>query len=704
MMNANVIALLKGMVCPPNDGMDNRIAVSTIQSKLMQYAFMLDEDAFQAMSKADLSWIVAFHDEAITFLRDMTGGAKDFAPLYRNFPQEVMTMSQSQLFCNAIHHYFSNGTWVPSSDLSFVKDIKFENVKFTMLKSGNEKDFDNIFTSLVSVGTSLMPQDMEMVKWFVSSGRPLMMPDQIPFKGNLSTLAAMGIPNLPIKNPTDVLRIAVHMSGGDISLPKVPRATVKSISKSYARNYRKGYKTTVLETQNPEREKFKFKSFTRKERKYIMDLLESTNCSTSEMVLKDQRWIKLAHGLHAGDYAKSHPKAFAAINTIRNEKVVSWYGKLEQAFKKSLEDGLVMLSGRPGEFMRRIDVLIRNNQYNDKAVGLIMEYFNKSVMDSSNKVLFELYAHFENRLEQKKSRYIKIKGARKSTQLPILPAIRKEIVSFIQESVFETLKNKFTTLPSLGNCYIDEKLKKIPLPTNMRSLNFSLKPTIRGTRIPFSNQNAKVIRPFIHWTDKHGSEDLDLSAVFVSSTQSDILDYHDLRLGSSCHSGDVRHRQGACAEYIDIDINDALNKKYKYVVISVKNFNGGTLSSVDSLFGLMEREFPEQNNTWLPESISNTTKCEGSGSDILLSILDLQTKEYIFLDVEGNGERIAGINEAMQIINEYATDPAISVYDLMMMHINGRGRQVTIDQNPDNCFLFEDFCQDYVKTAQYMGI
>jgi hypothetical protein len=57
----------------------------------------------------------------------------------------------------------------------------------------------------------------------------------------------MGIKGLPVKTPTDVLRIAVHLSGGDISLPKVPFAKVRT--SRWART----------KSDNPAREKFKFK-------------------------------------------------------------------------------------------------------------------------------------------------------------------------------------------------------------------------------------------------------------------------------------------------------------------------------------------------------------------------------------------------------------------------------------------------------------
>ena len=78
-----------------------------------------------------------------------------------------------------------------------------------------------------------------------------------------------------------------------------------------------------------------------------------------------------------------------------------------------------MLSQRPGEFSRRIDWLIRENKNNGE---LIMRYFNDAVKGTSNKVLFEMYNHFEGRLEAKTNRSVMIKGARKRTTLPALEA------------------------------------------------------------------------------------------------------------------------------------------------------------------------------------------------------------------------------------------------------------------------------------------
>ena len=132
MTTRNIIALQKSLVCPPNDGMDNRIAVATVQSHLMQWGYMLDEESFFALSKSDLSFIQKFNDEVITHLKNVMGGNRDYQPLYKNFPQEVMNMSDFELYMNAILHYWSNGQWEPSYH-TYEKEIKFEKIKYNLI-------------------------------------------------------------------------------------------------------------------------------------------------------------------------------------------------------------------------------------------------------------------------------------------------------------------------------------------------------------------------------------------------------------------------------------------------------------------------------------------------------------------------------------------------------------------------------------------
>lgn len=686
----NIVALQKGLVIPSNDGMDNRIPAATIQAHLMQWGYMLDEEAFTELSKSDLSFISKFNEEVLIHLRNVSGGNHNYKPLYKNFPEEVMSLSNFDLFLNAICHYWSNGSWEPST-LEFDKPIRLENIKYNLIRFGSEERFSRIFTDLISINTSLTPTDLDIVKWFVESGQKLIFPKEIPFKENLCALAGMGIEELPVRTPTDVLRIAVYLSGGDISLPKVPEKEVRA------------NRWTTARVPNQARERFKFHKFNRKQRKYLLGLLEKTNCDPKEMVLKDQRWIRLGEILHPAEYKAKFPKASSAFQKIRNEKVQSWYGVLNEAFSESLEKGLSVLSQRPGEFSRRIDWLVRKNP---ERLDVILSKLNGVLKGTSNKVLFEVYTHFENRLEPVKKRSVMIKGSRTKTELSPLPAFPKSTVETIHSKLFSTLREKFSSLDPLGNCWIDEELKKIPLPTNMRSMNFSTKPVIRGQRVPLDNPESKVIRPFVHWMDKHGSEDLDLSVTFVGDKKTEVLSFSRLKVGNSVHSGDVRHRQGACAEYIDIDMSDAIERGFQYAVVDVRNYNGRSLQSVECVFGIMERQHPESNKTWLPETISSCQSLQSQSTNTLISIIDLTTKEYIMLDIDTTGTTYASgdVDNTLKIIEQYAKPPKVSVYDLVLLHVEARGRQVTLDQNVDTYFKLDDFIHSYEETAKLMGV
>ncbi len=732
-MNKTIITLQKGFIQLPDDWMNNRRAVATIQVNLMAYGYMLSEDAFISMAKADMSHIEMWHNEAIQFLKNIMGGKNANKPLYEGFPEQIMSMNDFERYYIQAQHYWTNGKWSPDTN-SFEKPIAFENIKYTILKSGSYNDFLFIFKNLVSINTSLTPQDMEVIKWFVDSKQQLVFPDAIPFKENLCTLATMGL-DIPVKTPTDVLRIAVSMSGGDISLPKVPHkmTNVKIISGRYKKCF------NIIKEKNPERDLFKFKHFKRKERKYLLGLLEKTHCRTDEMVLKANRWIALGEILHPGEYKEEFPKVFASFTIIRRglhnkngrkgkklnaPKAVSWYGKVDKAFKLSFTDGIRVLSERPGEFMRRLDYLVRSNQYIKKTIlskeiseiniELLFKTFREIAKSSSNKVLFEVYLHFQERTSIVTNRSIFIKGARKRTELPNLPAIQKDIIDEICNIIFATLKEKFSELPTLGTCWIDEKLKNVPLPTNMRSAALSLKPTIRGTRIPLDNPDIKVIRAFVHWFNdgkRKEGYDIDLSGIFFSADGNKSKHFgwngeHNNDFG--IYSGDVTNRAGACAEYIDIKVDNALKAGFKYLIIDVRDYrfnehNNGIGSYKDCVFGYMERDYPEANTNWIPATIKNCSSITSNTSGVLVAGIDLETKEYFMIDMDINNNTASSSEDNIwKIMKNCAIPPKFSVYDLLLMHVEARGKMILLENAPDTLFQFEDFCYSYEKVATFM--
>jgi hypothetical protein len=701
-MNKNVIAFQKGLMVVPNAGIDNRNLAMITQAELMRFGYMLDQNALNQLGYADAADLKDFHNQVIDYLKEMTGGTRDYQPIYKGFPTQVMEQTEWDLWFNQLIGYWNGGSFT-ANDWTKTKGTTFEQVNYRIIAAGTEQQFSNIFKSLVSGGTSLTPNDSKVIAWFITNYTSLEFPDSIPFKENLCAIFGLlfqlnrqlGTFRMPKLTTTDVLRIAVYLSGGNISLPAVPRKMVKT-----------GGRWNSSWVENPDRELFKFKKFSRPERRFLLGLLENSNLDIRDMKLKAQRWIKLGGVLHPGEYATQFPRAFRAFDLIRNEKVMSWYGELQAAFNHSFDVGLAKLSERPGEFMRRLDWLIRSN--GKERMQSILNVLARVGEKSSNKVLFEVYDHFEKRKDPVYGRKVMIKGARRHTNLPNLPAISKAKVDLIQKKIFDIVRNKFASLPAMGDCWIDEDLKKIPLPTNMRSLNDSLVPVIRGQRMPFG-LTKKVLRPYIHWFDPNGSLDIDLHGyLFGPSAGAISFGYNGIHNNSiGCYSGDVRNRPGACAEYVDINVAEAVRLGYQYFLMIAHNFNGGKLSDIkDCVVGIMEREHPESNTTWKPDTIANAMKVDGAARYCLVGAFDLVTKEYIHLDLDFDhfSQYVhSSSNQLWESIAPFIAAPKVSVYDLLQWHVEARGRLVS-KETAETHFLFNDFSTSYTKTIEYLGV
>jgi hypothetical protein len=368
------------------------------------------------------------------------------------------------------------------------------------------------------------------------------------------------------------------------------------------------------------------------------------------------------------------------------------------------------LAGRPGEFFRRLDWLLRSNPAKESEILATMQSVGMNV---SNKVLFEAYDHFGKRTKPVQNRTIMTKGARKRTKLPDLPAIDPKIVKDLQDSVLNTLTAKFAKLPTLGETWIDPELKNVPVPTNMRSMSDALKPTIRGQRTAIGNQNAKVVRAYVHWFDETGSEDIDLSATLIGMGKSCVVGWNGHHNHTaekeqiSTYSGDVRCRRGACAEYIDLHFANALKAGYKYAVIDARNYRGKGFNTMkECVFGYMEREKPQSNAVFKPDTLANSILLQCESTTVIVAVIDLETQEYIFLDLDQSGIPVASANfdAIMEAIRPYCEPPSFSVYDLLEMHVKARGTLVADETLAKTKFEYAPFAESYVETLKYMQV
>ena len=175
-----------------------------------------------------------------------------------------------------------------------------------------------------------------------------------------------------------------------------------------------------------------------------------------------------------------------------------------------------------------------------------------------------------------------------------------------------------------------------------------------------------------------------------------------------CFSGDVRQRIGACAEYVDINVEKTVEAGYKYFIQVVHNFTGRPLHTLkDCVAGVMERENALKNSAWVPDTVKQCMKLTSESTYCLVGVYDLETREYIHLDLDWNTfsgcVNNGSSNKLFDTIAPYIANPKLSVYDLLRWHVESRGQMVGVE-NAEKVFTYDDFKYSYVETMKYMGI
>lgn len=186
-LTKNVIQFRNNFVNLPDSGKNNKQLAVSVLSELMQFGYILNEDAIKNISRASKEDIISFHNEVIAYLKFLTGADKSYRPFWPGFPEQVMEMSEMELWIHQAIYYCTNCTYEPSA-WTKERPTAFEQSKYYEISAGDDAKFEKIFTTLVSVNQSLTPEDLNIVKWFVESGTTLRFPDQIPFKENLCTV------------------------------------------------------------------------------------------------------------------------------------------------------------------------------------------------------------------------------------------------------------------------------------------------------------------------------------------------------------------------------------------------------------------------------------------------------------------------------------------------------------------------------------
>ena len=633
----------------PQRGSD--AGVDTALTTLRALGYRLSAPAREALTSPEQAWAL------VNAAARLSSGslAAEYRPFYPDFPVQVRTASEATLLVNAALHYLGDVVGVrilPDYRPSPREPLPGDDGALTELGLATTQDLERIVAHLAAQATPFSAQDradLTALRDFGPKAAP-----RVAVKENLAVLTVT-FPDLDFsasyRTVTDVLRLAVALAGGDVSLAEPCR----------------------------------FPSFSRAQRRRLLGLLDAvgqaqdSRDSAEEMSRRSERWKRLARHLRPGDYARRFPRAAALLHQVASgDAEAGFTSRLEEALARhDVEGALRLLATRPGVFARRLNHLLRLCT-DDAARERVVAEFAEVAPEVSLPVLVRLWEYFSSPgPEALPWRVVTIKAAT-GTKTTLIASTRRPgpADAAVVHAVEEALRQR----KRLGRIAVDQGLYEgYTAPVGLRSASPGMRTAGRGTRLPLPE--GETIRFFLHWRDlpenpaeasgpagpaaaedRDTRVDLDLSAFFVSEdfTRSEQIAYYNLRSTAAVHSGDLTSAPDGAAEFIDVTLAEALRQGWRYVVMTVHSFSHHQLSEVPECWaGAMARGAdPQSGEVFEASTVMQRLDLVSPTFNATPFVIDLAERRLIWWDLPvGVGEhQVANLDRSSNRVLAHLLD------------------------------------------------
>ena len=505
-------------------------------------------------------------------------------------------------------------------------------------------DIQDIAYSIMAAPTSISDFDKEIINFFVENiyDEYINKLPEMSFKENMCYVLSKLMRNdlnkrctpknigASIKTATDVLRLYVALSDGDISLSKPT----------------------------------KFKNLPMWQYRLFSELINGMNFNAvyEDTFRYAEMWKRANEKIHPKRFKKGTYTKVAEL-LYKGEKPITFMTKVNKAFDDADYNALIsLLSQRPGIFARYLDCLIslvagRVDNYENEIYKVINAF--KSVSTSiDTKLLLQVKNHFIDKLNQvitngytkydeNVERYfINKKGNVYRKIEEYVWNIPEKYLRLVIGVIDDAIKAQYATRDIIGPVYIDPSVDGLLIPWNQRTAPTKSKSVVKGSHWKLKD-DTKIIRAFCWWTNTPDDIriDEDISATFVNDFSPETLAptgrrcenvyYGNIKNAFSIHSGDIVNGGpsdgiGAC-EFIDINIDGALDAGYRYAFVSIHSFTDVNFCKFNSTAGFMERTSAELDTHTVGRS-------NGDDKKYNFNIFDPRTVEMNFdLNTESNG-------------------------------------------------------------------
>ena len=650
--------------------------LATLIKKFEGYGYIFSKELAIAISKEERNVIIDKLKAVIKVIEDFKSD-KNYTVFYKNFPDEVINMSEVDLYINQILHYWIG--YLPSNSENIIKeDIESSKlVKARELKLIDDEMIEKLFIDLLSSNVTLSEQYLDDV-CVLTNNKSIKELEKymecIQMKETLTTVSSYilkkeGVLIGNFKTATDILRLIAKISGNELNNKHIH-----------------------------------FAYFSRAELSQLMTKLENLQNPMPDIKRYSKPWhtfFKLyAKKINFNKYPKVRKVADMLFGDISymtergkiNEKIKRLPIMSEEELDNFVKEYIVFY----GDYVREILSLLnkaKENQYEKLLLGL-----ENCVTKVNTRILFQLYDRIINLKAKDKTipRLVNSKGKWRRLRESI--SLSDELLNRVLQIVEDGIKTQLKEKENLGKVYIDEDYKNIMLTTSEKDSNVSLRPMTRGSRIKF-NPDAEVLRFFVAWKNLdektlkelntiYDRVDVDLSALTFNENLefNDVVAYYNQKKSGFAFSGDITNAPEGALEYIDVFDLERLKKKgNRYILMQIRSYNGYTFEEINSVYaGVMELtsiEAKEKKNMY-STAITEGFQIVSSERTTNTILVDLVKFEYIWLDMNMDSYKLDIFQNALNyeeipylndMLRYFSRKQYITMYDLLKLNADVRG-------------------------------
>jgi hypothetical protein len=635
------------------------------------------------------------HRELIAHIRAERGDKGTYAPLFQGFPERLpefddaalrFVLARVCLICEGLDWEealdFSRYAWWPASSIpqdreradadrraqemlpgdSRIEWITVRLVDRAELEGRLRIWMRDCFTSAASLRedvqsdlgvlvSKLGVDDIEMSEVRFRENRTLL----------FELLWALDRKRLPYTDatPDDLLRLFAKLTGGDISLTQP----------------------------------ITFPRLSRADRRIVVNTLEAGG-RLGDVFRRRGLWLAVERGLHVGEFRAPRVRdVFAMLRASRHD-----YSSFPSRFERTLardHTAAVRLAaaeapGLLGRGLRRLAALATGDDQRSALVAALTEAAGRIPL----RVLFAA----RGQLADNGHTYPRVVFGKDGSALPIVRepghlAVPKELRTALLGALDTAIDARIAAKGDWHGqtVHIAPGLDRLLLPDQLRSTAQGLVQVERGSRLPVGD--AQVVRLFVHWREAGETSDLDLSCLALDAdfAVTGQVSWTNLSNGVMTHSGDLTSAPDGAQEFLDIDMAKAVRlgrkRGWRYLVPVIFRYAGPAFGALAEAYtGWMLRdEATSRNRTFDPATVANAFPLTGTKRFAVPMLLDLETREILYVDVymsssprarvEKDGRNIATLVSA--VANRRNTK--LSVAALAQRHVRARGAALVDD-------------------------